>query len=128
MTVEERGSGPGTDVLIRKVDSHLAALRTGLQGPELELAEQLARCLRELVIATAHSSAADRGLVRAAVHYFVLRRESRGRLLSVRSLAAAQRVVNKAVRQLGRPDLLVEARRERPSRAPALSAGDSALR
>ncbi|WP_446219129.1 hypothetical protein [Micromonospora sp. IBHARD004] len=128
MTVEERGSGPGTDVLIRKVDGHLAALRTGLQGPELELAEQLARCLRELVIATAHSSAADRGLVRAAVHYFVLRRESRGRLLSVRSLAAAQRVVNKAVRQLGRPDLLVEARRERPSRAPALSTGDSALR
>ncbi|MDZ5443143.1 hypothetical protein U2F26_10420 [Micromonospora sp. 4G57] len=128
MTVEERGSGPGTDVLIRKVDSHLATLRTGLQGPELELAEQLARCLRELVIATAHSSAADRGLVRAAVHYFVLRRESRGRLLSVRSLAAAQRVVNKAVRQLGRPDLLVETRRERPSRAPALSAGDSAPR
>jgi hypothetical protein len=26
----------------------------------------------------------------------------------VRSLAAAQRVVNKVVRQLGRPDLLVE--------------------
>ncbi|WP_406036755.1 hypothetical protein OG799_20180 [Micromonospora sp. NBC_00898] len=128
MTVEERGSGPGTDVLIRKVDSHLVALRTGLQGPELELAEQLARCLRELVIATAHSSAADRGLVRAAVHYFVLRRESRGRLLSVRSLTAAQRVVNKAVHQLGRPDLLVETRRERPSRTPALSATDTALR
>ncbi|PWU51102.1 hypothetical protein DLE60_05460 [Micromonospora globispora] len=116
MTVEERDSGPGTDVLIRKVDGHLAALRAGLNGPELELAERLADCLRELVIATAHSSAADRGLVRAAVHYFVLRRESRGKLIPVRSLAAAQRVVNKAVRQLGRPDLLVEARRERPSR------------
>lgn len=116
MTVEERGSAPGTDVLIRKVDSHLAALRAGLQGPELELAEELARCLRELVVATAHSSAADRGLVRAAVHYFVLRRESRGVLLPVRSLAAAQRVVNKAVRQLGRPDLVVETR---PAREPA---------
>ena len=116
MTVEERDSGPGTDVLIRKVDGHLAALRAGLNGPELELAERLADCLRELVIVTAHSSAADRGLVRAAVHYFVLRRESRGKLIPVRSLAAAQRVVNKAVRQLGRPDLLVETRRERSSR------------
>ncbi|MGY0006095.1 hypothetical protein [Micromonospora sp. I033] len=121
MTVQGRGSGSGTDVLIRKVDSHLAALRTGLSGPELELAEELARCLRELVVATAHSSAADRGLVRAAVHYFVLRRESRGKLLPVRSLAAAQRVVNKAVRQLGRPDLLVETpRRDRAAADPAL--------
>ncbi|MEU2612064.1 hypothetical protein ABZ570_10850 [Micromonospora sp. NPDC007271] len=119
MTVEGRGSGPGTDVLIRKVDSHLAALRAGLHGPELALAEDLARCLRELVVATAHSSAADRGLVRAAVHYFVLRRESRGKLLPVRSLAAAQRVVNKAVRQLGREDLLVETPRERPAPEPA---------
>ncbi|WP_320064544.1 hypothetical protein [Micromonospora sp. RTGN7] len=110
MAVEERGSGSGTDVLIRKVDSHLAALRAGLHGPELELAEQLASCLRELVRQTAQSSAADRGQVRAAVHYFVLRRESRGRLLAVRSLAAAQRVVNKVVLQLGRPDLLVENR------------------
>jgi hypothetical protein len=119
MTVEERGFEPGTDVLIRKVDSHLAALRAGLHGPELELAERLARCLRELVIATAQASAADRGQVRAAVHYFVLRRESRGRLLSVRSLAAAQRVVNKVARQLGRPDLLVETRRDRPAHEPA---------
>ncbi|MGR6317959.1 hypothetical protein Q2K19_03070 [Micromonospora soli] len=116
MTVEGRGSGPGTDVLIRKVDSHLATLRSGLHGPELQLAEELAHCLRELVVATAHASAADRGLVRAAVHYFVLRRESRGKLLPVRSLAAAQRVVNKAVLQLGRPDLLVESRRDRPAR------------
>ncbi|MFF4809965.1 hypothetical protein ACFY03_17300 [Micromonospora chersina] len=121
MTVQGRGAEAGTDVLIRKVDSHLAALRTGLHGPELELAEDLARCLRELVVATAHSSAADRGLVRAAVHYFVLRRESRGKLLPVRSLAAAQRVVNKAVRQLGRPDLLVETpRRDRSAPDPAL--------
>ncbi|MCI4064869.1 hypothetical protein MRQ36_20780 [Micromonospora sp. R77] len=128
MIVEERGSGPGSDVLIRKVDSHLATLRTGLHGPELELAEQLARCLRELVVATAQASAADRALVRAAVHYFVLRRESRGRLLSVRSLAAAQRVVNKAVRQLGRPDLLVETRRERATREPTIPTPDPALR
>ncbi|MCX4473795.1 hypothetical protein C5N14_06745 [Micromonospora sp. MW-13] len=136
MAVEGRDFGPGIDVLIRKVDGHLAALRTGLHGPELELAERLAFCLRELVRQTAQSSAADRGQVRAAVHYFVLRRESRGRLLSVRSLAAAQRVVNKVVLQLGRPDLLVEAhrdllaevRRDGPVLEPALPAGDAALR
>ncbi|WP_422734052.1 hypothetical protein ACN26Y_00295 [Micromonospora sp. WMMD558] len=119
MAVEERNGEPGTDVLIRKVDSHLAVVRAGLTGPELELAERLAHALRELVVSTASASAADRGGVRAAVHFFVLRRESRGRLLSVRSLAAAQRVVNRVVVQLGRPDLLVEARRDRPAREPA---------
>ncbi|MEV4492599.1 hypothetical protein AB0K04_21070 [Micromonospora coxensis] len=125
MTVEEHGFAPGTDVLIRKVDSHLAAVRGSLRGAELELAERLGASLRELVVSTAQASAADRAQVRAAVHYFVLRRESRGNLLSVRSLAAAQRVVNKVARQLGRPDLLVEIRRDRE---PALPAGDIALR
>ncbi|MBX7268382.1 hypothetical protein KIF24_21770 [Micromonospora sp. Llam7] len=110
MAVEERSSGSGTDILIRKVDSHVTTLRGGLHGPELELAERLADCLRELVVSTAQASAADRAQVRAAVHYFVLRRESRGRLLSVRSLAAAQRLVNKAASQLGRPDLVVDGR------------------
>ncbi len=119
----ERGSEPGTDVLIRKVDSHLATVRAGLHGPELELAERLARCLRELVVQTAQASAADRAQVRAAVHYFVLRRESRGQLLSVRSLAAAQRVVNKVALQLGRPDLLVESRRDRVLRESPVPAG-----
>ncbi|WP_433391594.1 hypothetical protein [Micromonospora sp. KLBMP9576] len=118
MTVEQRNFEPGTDVLIRKVDSRLAAVRTGLAGPELELAERLAAALRELVASTAQASAADRGQVRAAVHYFVLPRE-RGRLLPVRTLAAAQRMVNRVVLQLGRPDLLVEPRRERPAREPA---------
>ncbi|MFC0006231.1 hypothetical protein [Micromonospora siamensis] len=125
MAVDEAGFTPGTDVLIRKVDSHLVALRASLRGPELELAEQLAAGLKELVVATAQASAADRGQVRAAVHYFVLRRESRGRLLSVRSLAAAQRVVNKVARQLGRPDLAVE---PRATREAALSTADPATR
>ncbi|WP_328338900.1 hypothetical protein [Micromonospora sp. NBC_00421] len=122
MFVEERGPTPGTDVLIRKVDGHLAALRTSLRGPELALAERLADSLRELVVSTAQSSAADRGQVRVAVHYFVLRRESRGKLLPVRSLAVAQRVVDKVARQLGRPDLLAEPRRDL---APVLSGGDA---
>ncbi|MFJ6197148.1 hypothetical protein [Micromonospora sp. NPDC092111] len=122
MSVEEHGPTPGTDVLIRKVDGHLAAVRASLRGPELELAERLAGSLRQLVVSTAQASAADRGQVRVAVHYFVLRRESRGRLLSVRSLAVAQRVVNKVALQLGRPDLMVEARR---GLAPALPGGDN---
>ncbi|WFE44390.1 hypothetical protein [Verrucosispora sp. WMMD1129] len=123
MAVEERSSRPGTDILIRKVDSHVTALRAGLHGPELELAERLASCLRELVLSTAQASAADRAQVRAAVHYFVLRRESRGRLLSVRSLAAAQRLVNRAASQLGRPDLVVEGRPGRgDSAAPDVAA------
>ncbi|MEV0152310.1 hypothetical protein AB0H57_01010 [Micromonospora sp. NPDC050686] len=125
MAVEGARFTPGTDVLIRKVDSHLAALRATLQGAELELAERLADCLKELVGCTAQASAADRGQVRAAVHFFVLRRESRGRLLSVRSLAAAQRVVNRVAIQLDRPDLAVEVR---PARETALSTGDPALR
>ncbi|MEU4568562.1 hypothetical protein [Micromonospora sp. NPDC023956] len=119
----ERGSEAGTDVLIRKVDSHLTTVRAGLHGAELELAERLARCLRELVVQTAQASAADRAQVRAAVHYFVLRRESRGQLLAVRSLAAAQRLVNKVAVQLGRPDLLVESRRDRALRESPVPAG-----
>ena len=119
MTVERRSFEPGTDVLIRKVDSRLAAVRTGLAGPELELAERLAVTLREMVVSTALASAADRGQVRAAVHYFVLPRD-RGRLLPVRTLAAAQRMVNRVVLQLGRPDLLVESHRERAPHEPGL--------
>ncbi|MFK3980355.1 hypothetical protein ACI2K4_08235 [Micromonospora sp. NPDC050397] len=115
MTAEQRSArqdaGPGTergtDVLIRKVDGHLAALRLGLRGADLELAERVGACLRVLVLDTAQASAADRARVRAAVHYFVLRREGRGQLVPVRSLAAAQHLVNRVVLQLGRPDLLV---------------------
>ncbi|MER7167755.1 hypothetical protein ABT336_17010 [Micromonospora sp. NPDC000207] len=124
MTVEGRSSWSGTDVLIRKVDSHLAALRGGLHGAELELAERLAGCLRELVVCTAQASAADRGQVRAAVHFFVLRRESRGRMLSVRSLSAAHRVVNRVVLHLNRPDLVVEAY---PAGGSARAPGDALL-
>lgn len=99
----------GTDVLIRKVDSHLAAVRAGLRGADLELAERVAAALRALVRDTTQASAADRARVRAAVHFFVLRREGRGPLPPVRSLAAARQMVNKVVLRLGRPDLVVSA-------------------
>jgi hypothetical protein len=107
MTTEQHGAQRGSDVLIRKVDGHLAALRLGLRGADLELAERVGACLRVLVLDTAQASAADRARVRVAVHYFVLRREGRGQLVPVRSLAAAQQLVNRVVLQLGRPDLLV---------------------
>ena len=113
MTTVRQGNPHATDVLIRKVDSHLAAVRPGLRGADLELAEGVAASLRALVVQTSQASAADRARVRAAVHYFVLRRESRDHLLPVRSLTAAQRVVNKVVLQLGRPDLTVQTRRPR---------------
>ncbi|MET8365530.1 hypothetical protein AB0J68_08045 [Micromonospora sp. NPDC049580] len=128
MAGEPRHVEPATDVLIRKVDSHLATLRGGLHGPELELAERLARCLREMVVSTAQASAADRGQVRVAVHYFVLRRESRGRLLSMRSLAVAERVVAKVARQLGRVDLLSELHLESSDLDDELTVGDALLR
>lgn len=107
MDGDQREAWHGTDVLIRKVDSHLAAVRVGLRGPDLELAERVAATLRELVLGTTHASAADRARVRAAVHFFVLRRESRNPHLPVRSLAAARQVVNRVVVRLGRPDLVV---------------------
>jgi hypothetical protein len=107
MTAAPRDAEHSTDVLIRKVDGHLTAVRPGLRGADLDLAERLAACLREIVTATAQSSAADRARVRAAVHYFVFRRENRGQFLPMGSLAAAQRMVNRTVRQLGRPDLVV---------------------
>ncbi|HEY0697317.1 MAG TPA: hypothetical protein VGD43_05850 [Micromonospora sp.] len=108
MTVVQPASQDRADVLIRKVDGHLAALRAGLRGSEFELAERLAQALRELVADTSQASAADRARVRAAVHYFVLRRESRGQLVPVRSLAAAQQLINRTARDLGREDLVVE--------------------
>jgi hypothetical protein len=107
MGVVQRSLPPRTDVLIRKVDSHLAAVRAGLHGADLELAERLAAALRELVIDTRQASAADRARVRAAVHYFVLRRENRDHLLPVRSLAVAHRLVNRTALHLNRPDLVV---------------------
>ena len=75
------GRHPGvrqeSDVLLRQLDGHLAALRARGTGraarTDLAVAERVADALRRLVSATNRASAADRARVRAAVHFFVSR-------------------------------------------------------
>jgi hypothetical protein len=98
-----------TDVLIRQVDNHLASLLMTPGQHDVELAERLAASLRALVVATARASAADRARVRAGVHYFVLRRDTRHDRRPARSLTEDLRVVNRIARDLGRDDLVIPA-------------------
>lgn len=105
-------AGDDTRMLLRRVDSHLAMLgqQAGERGPDVALAEALAGSLRELVTSTASASAADRAHVRAAVHYFVMRRRRLARALigERRMINGDLRVVNDTARRLGREDLVVE--------------------
>jgi hypothetical protein len=107
VNVTQRGLQHDTDVLIRKVNNHLVSLRTTPGRHDLVLAELLAASLRALVISTSRASAADRARVRAAVHYFVLRRDTRHDRRSNRSLVDDLRVVNRIAQDLGRHDLVV---------------------
>lgn len=86
------GHDDDRDVLIRQIDTRLAALDAASRADPV-LAERVADVLRRLVVDTAHASAADRARVRAAVRYFLVRR------------AADVRVVNAILRDLGRADL-----------------------
>jgi hypothetical protein len=104
MTAVHRGLRHETEILIRRVDAQLARLRAARPIPDVELAERLGTCLHELILATTYASAADRARVRAAVHYFVLRRAGHR---SARPLVADQLVINDVARRLGRPDLVV---------------------
>src|SRR5262245_30249781 len=90
-----RGVKHESEVLLRQVDGRITTLRAG-RAPGLENAEGIAERLRLLVEDTAHSSAADRARVRAAVHYFVGMRNSRDRR-HMRSLAEDLRVVDAMV-------------------------------
>jgi hypothetical protein len=107
----QRGFQHDTDVLIRQVDNHLARLRATPGSHDVALAERLAAALRALVVTTTSASAADRARVRAAVHYFVLRRDLRRDLgrdrRPARPLEEDLRVVNRAARDIGREDLVV---------------------
>jgi hypothetical protein len=106
MSVENRGAGHESEVLIRQLDGHLAALRSA-GSTELPLAEQIASALRQLVTQTTVASAADRARVRAAVHYFVLRRGGRGHRRLNRPVREDVRVVNEIAHALRRDDLAV---------------------
>jgi hypothetical protein len=115
------GAQRDTDLLISQVDRHVARLRAARGEHDLALAERLAGCLRQLIVDTASSCAADRARVRAAVRYFVLRRAARHDRLPIRTFGADQRVIGEIARQLGRDDV-ADAATAGPG-APALQAG-----
>jgi hypothetical protein len=99
-----RGSAHESDVLLRQLDGHLAWLR--VRSPhELPLAERIAVSLRRLVTETSRSSAADRAMVRAAVHFVVVRRNRHQTRHSQRPVSADVAVLNEIVIALGRQDL-----------------------
>jgi len=95
-----------SDVLLRQLDGHLAALRAGLAGRvrvgTADVAERVADALRQLVTDTSRASAADRAPVRAAVHYFVSRPGQDRR--PTRTLRDDVRIVNDILGELGPGD------------------------
>jgi hypothetical protein len=102
-----RGARHESDVLLRQLDRHVAGLRHRRAEVDVQLAERVAAALRRLVADTALASAADRARVRAAVHYFVLRREGRGERRPERPVTEDVWVVNHIMGTLGRHDLVV---------------------
>lgn len=114
MAVAQRGLRHDSDVLIRQIDGRLATLRAASET-DRALAESIADVLRQLVVDTTRASAADRARVRAAVHYFVVRRDLRSDRRPARSITEDVRVVNEIVRDLGRHDLTVSPARPSPA-------------
>jgi hypothetical protein len=106
------GARHESDVLLRQLDRHVAGLRHRRTEADVLLAERVAAALRRLVTETAQASAADRARVRAAVHYFVLRREGRGERHPARPVTEDVWVVNHIMGTLGRHDLVVSLTRE----------------
>ncbi|OLB75755.1 MAG: hypothetical protein AUI14_20365 [Actinobacteria bacterium 13_2_20CM_2_71_6] len=96
--------GRESEILLGQLDRRLARLRLDRDPTQVELAERLTAALRRLVTETLSASAADRARVRAAVHYFALRR---GERRVARAMTEDVRVVNDILRLLGRPDLMV---------------------
>ncbi|HET6211733.1 MAG TPA: hypothetical protein VFE14_02555 [Micromonosporaceae bacterium] len=107
MALTQRGFRHDSDVLIRQIDGRLATLRVATDQAGLVLAERIADVLRRLVVDTTKASAADRARVRAAVHFFVVRRDGRNARRPARSVSEDVRVVNEIVRDLGREDLAI---------------------
>ncbi|WP_238016156.1 hypothetical protein KZZ52_08110 [Dactylosporangium sp. AC04546] len=114
-TIAARAVRQESDVLLRQLDTYLAALRSG-PAADVDHAERVAAALRRLIAETSGASAVDRARVRAAVHYFVYQGPARGgaRFTLLTGGRAAperrrkdHRVVNDLLRELGRPDLVV---------------------
>lgn len=105
---ERRGNRHETDVLLRQIDGHLARLAANRLVPldDLLTAERIADALRRLVIETTHASAHDRARVRAAVHFFVVRRDPRQDRRPARPLSVDVRVISEIMGQIGRTDLI----------------------
>ena len=94
-----------SEILLRRLDGHLAGLRLDGDPREYPVAERLDAALRRLIAETASASAADRARVRAAVHYFVLR-PGRGERRAHRPMTEDVRMINEILRLVDRPDLL----------------------
>lgn len=105
-----RDSRHESDVLLRQLDGHLAWVK--FRSPhDLPLAERIAKNLARLIAETTRASAADRAMVRAAVHFVVVRRDSRHgqhhERHPRRPVSADVPVLNEIVGRLGRQDLLI---------------------
>jgi hypothetical protein len=116
-----RGAGTESEILLRQLDSHLAWVRSS--SPEdFPLAERIAVTLRRLVDETVRSSAADRAMVRAAVHFVVVRKHRMGSARHPqRPVSADVPVLNEIVAALGRDDLALQHPRDVGARASASS-------
>jgi hypothetical protein len=103
-----RRAGTESEILLRQLDSHLAWVR--MSAPQdLPTAERVAEALRRLVAETARASAADRAMVRAAVHFVVVRKHRTGPARHrYRSVSADVPVLNEIVTALGRDDLALQ--------------------
>ena len=93
-----------SEILLRRLDGHLAGLRLDGDPREYPVAERLDAALRRLIAETASASAADRARVRAAVHYFVSRPGQDRR--PTRTLRDDVRIVNDILGELGPGDAL----------------------
>lgn len=97
-----------SEVLLLQLDSHVQWVRA--RAPQdLPLAERIAEALRSLVAETARASAADRAMVRAAIHFVVVRKHRAGSTRHPRRPVAADvPVFNEIVTALGRDDLALQ--------------------
>src|SRR4051794_8845596 len=97
-----------SEILLRQLDRHLAWVQHS-SPDDLPVAERIASALRRLVADTARASAADRAMVRAAIHLVVVRKHRVGAIRHpYRPVSADVPVLNEIVAALGRDDLALQ--------------------